>query len=112
MLLIPQKVLNEMERSLRTFFWSGPDLKTTGAKVNWDSVCLPEECGLGFRKLKDWNRASMTRHLWAEYTMGEMGPHLYQYKPMHLEFKSSKLRNLDSEENSEPKALRYIPLGG
>ncbi|XP_058211806.1 uncharacterized protein LOC131323991 [Rhododendron vialii] len=59
-------LLGDIERILRSFFWSGPELKTSGTKVAWQFVCAPkEEGGLGFRLLKDWNSASMLRHLWA-----------------------------------------------
>lgn len=45
---------------------TGPDMKSSGAKVSWESVCLPkEEGGLGFRKLKEWNAAAMIRYIWA-----------------------------------------------
>lgn len=41
-------------------------MKSAGAKVSWADVCVPkEEGGLGLRVLKDWNRAAMTKHLWA-----------------------------------------------
>lgn len=51
---------------VRSFFWSGTELKSVGAKVAWADVCVPkEEGGLGFQVLKDWNRASMTKLLWA-----------------------------------------------
>lgn len=40
-------------------------MKTSGAKVNWHSVCKPKEEGLGFRVLEDWNKAAMVKHIWA-----------------------------------------------
>lgn len=63
--VLPSKTIKEIESSLMAFLWSGPDMKHTGAKVKWDDICRPkEEGGLGFRKLKDWNNATMLRHLW------------------------------------------------
>lgn len=51
---------------LRPFFWTGPDLKASGDKVKWQDVCDPKAVGgLGFRAPKDWNRATMSRYLWA-----------------------------------------------
>lgn len=48
------------------FLWNGSDLKHTGAKVKWDQICSPkDEGGLGFRKIKEWNKATILRHLWA-----------------------------------------------
>ncbi|XP_058215475.1 uncharacterized protein LOC131326638 [Rhododendron vialii] len=64
--ILPQKVLKGVEKMVRSFFWSGTELKCVGAKVAWADICVPkEEGGLGFRVLKDWNRASMTKLLWA-----------------------------------------------
>lgn len=64
--ILPQKVLKSIEAILRTFFWTGPDLKKSGAKVKWSNVCAPKkEGGLRFRSLKYWNRAAMSKLLWA-----------------------------------------------
>ncbi|XP_058218842.1 uncharacterized protein LOC131329621 [Rhododendron vialii] len=64
--ILPQKVLKVIEGVLRDFFWSGTVLKSTGAKVKWRDVCSPKaKGGLGIRALKDWNKAAMSRHLWA-----------------------------------------------
>ncbi|XP_058211744.1 uncharacterized protein LOC131323927 [Rhododendron vialii] len=64
--IIPSKVIKEIECTLLAFLWSGTELKHSGAKVKWDQICcLKEEGGLGFRRIKKWNRASMLRHLWA-----------------------------------------------
>lgn len=40
---------------LRSFFWRGTELKTSGAKVSWQDVRAP----------KDWNKVAMCSHLWA-----------------------------------------------
>lgn len=59
--MLPQKVLNDIEKVLRVFFWSGPELKSSGAKVKWCDVCSPKmEGGLGFEVIKDWNQAAMS----------------------------------------------------
>lgn len=64
--MLPQKVIQDLEQLLRAFLWSGSDLTHSGAKVSWKDICVPkEEGGLGFRLMKDWNRAFMIRHLWA-----------------------------------------------
>lgn len=62
--MLPQKVVQDLEQLLRAFLWSGSELKHSGAKVSWKDICVPkEEGGLGFKLMKDWNRASMNRHL-------------------------------------------------
>lgn len=64
--ILPFKMLSKFESTLKAFFWTGSDLRTTGAKVNWKSVCKPkEEGGLGIRLLEEWNKASMVKHIWA-----------------------------------------------
>ncbi|KAI8531705.1 hypothetical protein RHMOL_Rhmol11G0156500 [Rhododendron molle] len=51
---------------LSAFLWKGVELKSFGGKVAWSSMCLPKcEGGLGFKRVKEWNRAAMLRHLWA-----------------------------------------------
>lgn len=64
--IIPQKVLQGIECKLMAFLWSGSDLNPKCAKVKWSMVCAPkDEGGLGFRKLKECNKAAMLKHLWA-----------------------------------------------
>lgn len=65
-LIIPSKTIKEIESTLMVFLWSGFEMKHSAAKVSWDQVCKPkEEGGLGYRRLKEWNKAIMLRHLWA-----------------------------------------------
>lgn len=57
--------MHDIERLLGSFLWTGPDIKASGAKVAGQFVCAPKrKRGLGFSLLKDWNKASMMRHLW------------------------------------------------
>jgi hypothetical protein len=37
---------------MKSFLWSGSDMRTTRAKVAWDQVCLPKKEG-GARNKKD-----------------------------------------------------------
>lgn len=41
--IIPKLVLKETDDTIRNFVWSGPDLKSTGAKVAWNDVCVPKK---------------------------------------------------------------------
>lgn len=62
--ILPFKILAKVESSLKAFFWRGSDMRTSGAKVKWQSVCKPRnERGLGFRLLEEWNRAAMVKHI-------------------------------------------------
>ncbi|KAL2243624.1 UNVERIFIED_CONTAM: hypothetical protein Sindi_0480400 [Sesamum indicum] len=58
-----EKVINEIEKRLRTFLWKGT--KPSGyAKVAWKNVCRPtDEGGLGFKDIATLNRALMSKKL-------------------------------------------------
>ncbi|KAL2228620.1 UNVERIFIED_CONTAM: hypothetical protein Sindi_1841700 [Sesamum indicum] len=61
--ILPKKVINEIEKRLRTFLWKG----TTSSgytKVAWKDVCRPmDEEGLGFKDISTLNRALMSKKL-------------------------------------------------
>lgn len=58
--------MKEIESMLRAFVWSGVSLGKAGAKVKWFGVCTPKaEGGVGLESLKEWNKVTMLRHLWA-----------------------------------------------
>ncbi|XP_071719366.1 uncharacterized mitochondrial protein AtMg00310-like [Rutidosis leptorrhynchoides] len=63
--IIPSSILKEIETLMRGFLWSQGELKRGKAKVKWAIVCLPKvEGGLGIKRLKEWNVALMTSHIW------------------------------------------------
>jgi hypothetical protein len=43
--LLPGQVIKNMEQIMKSFLWSGSDMRTTGTKVAWDHVCLPKKEG-------------------------------------------------------------------
>jgi len=50
---------------MRSFLCSGSDMRTIGAKVAWDQVCLPKkEGGLGIKGIKEWNKIALLKHIW------------------------------------------------
>ncbi|GJR70819.1 hypothetical protein Tco_0016884 [Tanacetum coccineum] len=54
---LPKSCINKIDKLCASFLWSGPDLKTTNAKVSWKVVCTPkEEGGLGLKSLEDIKR--------------------------------------------------------
>ena len=61
--ILPKKVINEIEKRLRTFLWKGTT--TSGyPKVAWKDLCRPkDEGGLGFKDICSLNRALMTKKL-------------------------------------------------
>ena len=56
-LMLPKKILRDIEQRVRKFLWSGKLFGHCVAKVAWDDVCLPKsEGGLGIKNLIDWNK--------------------------------------------------------
>ena len=55
----------KIEQIFNWFLWSGKDVNARRAKVGWKSLCLPkEEGGLGLRRVKDWNDATIMKDIW------------------------------------------------
>jgi len=70
--ILPKKVTKEVESILRSFLWSGPDLKKSGAKVSWEHLCSPkQEGGLGLKAIQVWNKAAISKHIWFLISGGE-----------------------------------------
>ncbi|KAL2246939.1 UNVERIFIED_CONTAM: hypothetical protein Sindi_2546200 [Sesamum indicum] len=61
--ILPKKVINEIEKRLRTFLWKGTT-NSGYAKVAWKDICRPkEEGGLGFKDINTLNHALTTKKL-------------------------------------------------
>lgn len=66
---LPGSCLKEIESLCSAFLWSGPELKTSKAKVCWKDVCLPkQEGGLGLRPLKEVNIVLGLKLVWRLYS--------------------------------------------
>lgn len=62
---LPGKCMKEVEQLCASFLWSGPALKSTGAKVAWSEICKPlNEGGLGVRALKEVNIVYGLKLIW------------------------------------------------
>lgn len=65
MFILPKMVIKEVEAIVRTFFWTDPDLKSSGSKVAWEHLCSPQlESGLDFKSMGVWNKAANAKHIW------------------------------------------------
>lgn len=54
-----------MEQLCSAFLWSGPELKTTEAKVAWKDVCkVKSEGGFGIRSLKEVHSVYGLKLIW------------------------------------------------
>ncbi|XP_028120861.1 uncharacterized protein LOC114318200 [Camellia sinensis] len=70
--ILPKKVIREIDSILRSFLWSGVELKMHSAKIAWNNVCKPKgEGGLGFKEIGVWNRAAVAKHVWFFFSGGE-----------------------------------------
>ncbi|XP_071694872.1 uncharacterized protein [Rutidosis leptorrhynchoides] len=70
--ILPDAIINDIEKLLRGFLWCQGAMKRGKAKVKWDVLCLPkDEGGLGIKRLKYWNVALMTTHIWSIITLKE-----------------------------------------
>lgn len=62
---LPSKCIHEVEQLCASFLWTGPDLKSTGAKVSWSAICKQKaEGGLGIRSLKEVNMVYGLKLIW------------------------------------------------
>ena len=65
MFIIPKFTCYKIEQIFNGFLWSGKQVNARRAKVGRKSLCLPkEEGGLGMRRVKDWNNATIMKHIW------------------------------------------------
>ncbi|XP_013669179.1 uncharacterized protein LOC106373568 [Brassica napus] len=68
---LPSKCIKEVEQLCASFLWSGPELKSKGAKVAWKDVCkLKAEGELGIRALKEVNVVNGLKLIWRMLTGG------------------------------------------
>ena len=62
---LPSQCIKEIEQLCSAFLWSGPTLKTSGAKVAWKEASKPKnEGGLGIRSLKEVNMVYELKLIW------------------------------------------------
>lgn len=63
----PKTTIQESEKSLRNFFWSGDTEKKKTIVVAWQKICLPKDGGeIGISSLGDMNRSLNMKLAWAD----------------------------------------------
>jgi hypothetical protein len=51
--ILPEGVINQMEKILMSFLWKRGELNNSGAKVAWNLVCLPKKkASVGVKNLR------------------------------------------------------------
>ena len=67
--ILPKKVVKAIEQRFNQFLWKGQEGGRGGFKVSWEQVCFPkQEGGLGLKRVEDWNRAAVMKHIWNLFT--------------------------------------------
>ncbi|XP_030494848.2 uncharacterized protein LOC115710631 [Cannabis sativa] len=65
-MLLPKKIVSEIESICRSFLWNGQYTLTGVPAVAWASVGQAKSSGgLGFRCISDWNKAALFKYVWA-----------------------------------------------
>ncbi|GKG17101.1 hypothetical protein Tco_0362058, partial [Tanacetum coccineum] len=63
--LLPQAVIDDINKLLKGFLWNQNDQANGKAKVAWKKLCMPKaKGGLGLKNLNLWNKVMITKHLW------------------------------------------------
>lgn len=61
--LLPNTVINEINKLLKRFLWNKGDSAKGKVKVSWTAICSPkDEGGLGNSSV--WNEALLAKHVW------------------------------------------------
>ncbi|XP_075091626.1 uncharacterized protein LOC142171820 [Nicotiana tabacum] len=63
--VLPQSVLNEVDRKCREFLWESSEEEKKLSLVSWEKICKPKkQGGLKVKGCKNWNKASICKMIW------------------------------------------------
>lgn len=63
--MLPQSVLNEVDRKCRKFLWGSSEEKKKVSLVAWEKICKPKkQDGLNVQGCRNWNKASVSKMIW------------------------------------------------
>lgn len=64
-----KKIIRSAEQKFNQFLWNGNEVCPAKAKVSWELICVPKkEGGLGLKRIEDWNKAAILKHIWNLFT--------------------------------------------
>uniref|UniRef100_A0A803PHP5 Reverse transcriptase domain-containing protein n=1 Tax=Cannabis sativa TaxID=3483 RepID=A0A803PHP5_CANSA len=65
-LILPKKVIKEIESICRSFLWSGRSTMNGPGNIAWEQLCKSKKAGgIGFQDIAKWNQAAIAKHVWA-----------------------------------------------
>lgn len=63
--ILPKKIIYEVEKLCKNFFWHGTNEPRKGGIVAWNVVCQQKALGgLGVKHVNIWNQAIQLKHIW------------------------------------------------
>jgi hypothetical protein len=81
MYLIPETVLQRIDKGRRRFFWQGNDLKRKYHLVKWGKICRPKKRGgLGIKDLRNLNLSLLCKWWWILETQERLWQDLVRLK--------------------------------
>uniref|UniRef100_A0A803QGH1 Reverse transcriptase domain-containing protein n=1 Tax=Cannabis sativa TaxID=3483 RepID=A0A803QGH1_CANSA len=64
-LILPKKVIKEIESICRSFLWSGRSNMNGPGNIAWEHLCKSKKAGgIGFQDIAKWNQAAVAKHVW------------------------------------------------
>ena len=62
--ILPSRIYKTLEQIMSRFLWSGSAMESHKSRVAWHDLTRPKrEGGLGLRRITDWNKAAILKHV-------------------------------------------------
>jgi hypothetical protein len=67
--VLPKKIIRSIEQKFNRFLCNESEVCCAKAKFVCDLLCVPKrEGGLGLKRIEDWNKVALSKHIWNLYT--------------------------------------------